>query len=111
MELQRVIDEFLGYNQIEKCASKLTLDAYRSDLKCFARHWVGLGLRRAPPFDERGAANPIYVGSRDRDRGSPCSEDPAPFFTGSAESTPPRAPGLQQRKFGSDVARSHAPDS
>jgi site-specific recombinase XerD len=44
VELQRVIAEFLGYNQVDKCASKLTLDAYRSDLKCFLRHWVRLGL-------------------------------------------------------------------
>lgn len=44
MELQRVIAEFLGYNQIEKCASKLTLQAYGSDLRLFMKHWILLGL-------------------------------------------------------------------
>lgn len=44
MELQRVIDEFLQYTRLEKCASPLTLQAYASDLRMFSRHWEALGL-------------------------------------------------------------------
>lgn len=44
LELQQVIDEFIGYNQIEKCASPLTVSAYKSDLRCFMKHWNRLEL-------------------------------------------------------------------
>lgn len=44
MELQRVIDEFLVYNQVEKCARPLTVAAYASDLRCLKRHWEKVGL-------------------------------------------------------------------
>ncbi|MGE5674566.1 MAG: tyrosine-type recombinase/integrase [Mycobacterium leprae] len=44
MELQRVIDEFLAYCRLEKCASANSLSAYGADLRAFHRHWVQLGF-------------------------------------------------------------------
>jgi site-specific recombinase XerD len=44
VELQRVIDEFLVYNKVEKCVRPLTLAAYASDLRCLKRHWQKVGL-------------------------------------------------------------------
>jgi site-specific recombinase XerD len=44
LELQRVIDEFLVYNKVEKCVRPLTASAYASDLRCLKRHWEKVGL-------------------------------------------------------------------
>jgi hypothetical protein len=44
LELQRVIDEFLVYSKVEKCARPLTAAAYASDLRCRFLHWQKLGL-------------------------------------------------------------------
>lgn len=44
MELQRVIDEFIIYNQAEKAVSPLTVSALKSDLRGFLRHWQRLNL-------------------------------------------------------------------
>lgn len=52
MELQQVIDEFIVYNEVEKCVSPLSAMAYKSDLRGFVRHWSALGLP-----DDVGACN------------------------------------------------------